>query len=506
MNKKFFLRTVISMIILFLLFYKVGFLEIQNTLSNANFLFLILMILVYIPIYILGIFNLFVLFGDMKFRDLVKPYLLSWSLGMFVPGKFGELSIFYFLKKKKKLNDSVPVFLLDKLISFVVYILFVIIGFLFFKELLGLDYLYQVLLICAVILALVLIFILWDKPKKILEKYVLRKYFKYFSGTFDNLKSYFSSYFNRLIINFLLTIVRLVFTAFVVYLGFLAMDPTLNVNLIYIMVITSIISLVSLIPITLSGLGLRELLAVFLYGLIGIDAGVIFGAYVLLLIVRYVMGGLILGIFFNFESKKEKHHGCMGIIRYHRLNKAKRFLIGKTLDVGCSDGASLSFYDNVDIEGIEIEEDLVKIAKKWGKVRVASAENLPYKDNSFETVVCSDVIEHVDNREKALKEIERVAKKRIILSFPLSSFRGHPCFMKEIPKFKGWKIIYKSWLMPAIGIPFKGRSFNNEEHMNIVNKKWWFPVFVFFRPFLIFLFDLAGKFERNTVFLVYEKE
>src|SRR3989344_3675996 len=145
--KKLFLKLVISVFILFLLFYKIGFLNIYEILSGTNILFLILIIFFYLPIYILGISNLFILFRGIKFKDLIKPYLLSWASSMFVPGKFGELSIFYFLKKKVSFDKSVPVIFIDKIISFFVDLLFVLLGLLFFEAVLNLDSLYNLIII-----------------------------------------------------------------------------------------------------------------------------------------------------------------------------------------------------------------------------------------------------------------------------------------------------------------------------------------------------------------------
>ena len=40
----------------------------------------------------------------------------------------------------------------------------------------------------------------------------------------------------------------------------------------------------------------------------------------------------------------------------------------------------------------------------------AFAEKLPFKDNSFDFVIASHVLEHSDNPEQFIKEIQRVAK------------------------------------------------------------------------------------------------
>jgi len=44
--------------------------------------------------------------------------------------------------------------------------------------------------------------------------------------------------------------------------------------------------------------------------------------------------------------------------------------------------------------------------------------NLPYPDNSFDTVICSDVLEHLGPHKQAIGELLRVAKKKVIVTVP----------------------------------------------------------------------------------------
>jgi len=45
-------------------------------------------------------------------------------------------------------------------------------------------------------------------------------------------------------------------------------------------------------------------------------------------------------------------------------------------------------------------------------------EDLPFADKSFDTVICSHTLEHVQNLELSIKELRRVAKKRLIVVVP----------------------------------------------------------------------------------------
>ena len=48
-------------------------------------------------------------------------------------------------------------------------------------------------------------------------------------------------------------------------------------------------------------------------------------------------------------------------------------------------------------------------------------EGLPellYPDNSFDTVICSDVLEHIGKHKVALHELNRIARKKVIITVP----------------------------------------------------------------------------------------
>ena len=50
--------------------------------------------------------------------------------------------------------------------------------------------------------------------------------------------------------------------------------------------------------------------------------------------------------------------------------------------------------------------------------RLGSLYALPFSDNSFDTVVCSQVLEHVDDVETAMAELKRVARRFVVITVP----------------------------------------------------------------------------------------
>ena len=92
----------------------------------------------------------------------------------------------------------------------------------------------------------------------------------------------------------------------------------------------------------------------------------------------------------------------------------------KLLDVGCGTGLTTQFWTNKNKTGIDPAKKLIAKAKQKNKSSnyiVAQAENIPFKDNSFDIVISITAIQNFQDIEKGLKEIKRVAKSLIILSF-----------------------------------------------------------------------------------------
>jgi ubiquinone biosynthesis O-methyltransferase len=98
------------------------------------------------------------------------------------------------------------------------------------------------------------------------------------------------------------------------------------------------------------------------------------------------------------------------------------------LDVGCGDGVLSYFFarEGADVSGLDYSAIAIAFAKERTKkysidFRQGSAYELPFEDNSFDIVISSDVIEHLEDVSLYLSEIKRVAKDNayIIISTPI---------------------------------------------------------------------------------------
>jgi len=87
------------------------------------------------------------------------------------------------------------------------------------------------------------------------------------------------------------------------------------------------------------------------------------------------------------------------------------------LDLGCAGGFMAEALDDRSalVTGIDPAKESIAAARAHARGRtitydVGVGEALPYSDCTFDTVVCVDVLEHVQDVEAVLKEVHRVLK------------------------------------------------------------------------------------------------
>lgn len=95
------------------------------------------------------------------------------------------------------------------------------------------------------------------------------------------------------------------------------------------------------------------------------------------------------------------------------------YMKGRLLDLGCGEKPYKLIYDEVCVSSIGVDVKTCKHEQRYVDV-FASADNIPFEDESFDTVLCTNVLEHVADMEKAFHEIARVLKKGgyVIIAIP----------------------------------------------------------------------------------------
>ncbi|MEO2069032.1 MAG: class I SAM-dependent methyltransferase [Desulfurobacteriaceae bacterium] len=92
------------------------------------------------------------------------------------------------------------------------------------------------------------------------------------------------------------------------------------------------------------------------------------------------------------------------------------------LEVGCGTGIWLETLKREGFKklyGVDISQDMLKLAKKKGlkNLVLGNAEDLPFKEDSFDTTVFITSLEFIDDKKKAFLEAVRVSRESVIVAF-----------------------------------------------------------------------------------------
>ena len=99
------------------------------------------------------------------------------------------------------------------------------------------------------------------------------------------------------------------------------------------------------------------------------------------------------------------------------LKQCEKYVRGVTLDVGCGKKP----YEKTYFSSAQHYIGMDYLTDRSSPDVIGSAMEIPLPDNAYDTVVCTEVLEHVPNPSKALGEMYRVLKPggSMILSTPM---------------------------------------------------------------------------------------
>jgi len=102
-------------------------------------------------------------------------------------------------------------------------------------------------------------------------------------------------------------------------------------------------------------------------------------------------------------------------------------LVGKVLDYGCGIGDFVRFRDNT--VGIDVNPHNVEHCKNYNKeaYTIEIDGDLPFEDESFDSVLIDNVLEHVLEPKRIMEELVRVCKKggTIMIGVPTEKGFSH---------------------------------------------------------------------------------
>ena len=99
--------------------------------------------------------------------------------------------------------------------------------------------------------------------------------------------------------------------------------------------------------------------------------------------------------------------------------------VASVLEVGVGEGFISGFlserFPAVEFSGADVcEQDLARLREKFPRIQThcLSIYDLPGVGREFDLVICAEVLEHLDDPQRGLAAVARVARERVIVTVP----------------------------------------------------------------------------------------
>ena len=114
-----------------------------------------------------------------------------------------------------------------------------------------------------------------------------------------------------------------------------------------------------------------------------------------------------------------------GDLSAERRDLLNRHVVGTSvLDAGCGVGGFVDYLSRRGFAttGVEKHEMFLAVAREkrfqGNFVTGDLSSTLPFRDGAFDTTICLDVLEHVENDINAVRELARVTRQRLVIAVP----------------------------------------------------------------------------------------
>ena len=158
-------------------------------------------------------------------------------------------------------------------------------------------------------------------------------------------------------------------------------------------------------------------------------------------------------------------HSAMAAWGLHFLQTAPEAIV---LDCGCGTGPMIAIlsekYPKKHYTGLDLTPEMIEKAKQKNLTNaefvVGDCENLPFADNSFDVVICTNSFHHYPNPQAFFDSVYRVLRK------------GGRLILRDYTSF-GWVI----WLMNHVEMPLANlcghgdvKVYKKEEYKDMIKK------------------------------------
>lgn len=291
-NKKIWIKIFITLGLMLYLLTKINLKTINSILIEMNHSLLIFTIPFIVSMYLIKTKKWHILLYciDLKisFYDALKIVLIGTFYGALTPGKAGEISRSFYLNYPK--SKTIPTIILDRIVDVFCLLILSVLSLTFFFNDSSIIYLVSLITILFIFGTIIAI-----------NKKTVSFIFRFFKQTNESKENYIYTMKkiigNKKILLYEITLTFSFYTIFlfVYWIILKSLDPALNDIIIFSL---PIIIILGNIPISISGLGVREFVTVMIFSMLNEDASYGFSfsilIYVLTMLIPGLMGALIL--------------------------------------------------------------------------------------------------------------------------------------------------------------------------------------------------------------------
>lgn len=106
-------------------------------------------------------------------------------------------------------------------------------------------------------------------------------------------------------------------------------------------------------------------------------------------------------------------------------NIIQQISFNSLLDAGCGEGITLKILENElrgkECTGVDLDKKHIEMSEAnapYCKYMLGNIYNLPFTNSSFDVTLCLEVLEHLENPEKAISELHKISAKYVVISVP----------------------------------------------------------------------------------------
>jgi len=290
----------IGLIIFGFIISKINISQLKFVLENVNLKYFLIAVLLSIPLLICKVWCWQSLLKGQNIQYTMKNCFLMYGSGIFfsflTPGKLGDFIKVYYIKKDGvPVIESLPSALIDRFLDILTLGLLSYFGLIYFHKLFPQE-LIVIILLSTLIIIYALLFIFRNHIIKNTLKYILSlilpvKYQQQTHALINNLMNYPKNY---LLVALLITLLSWII--YFVQMQFLVASLNIpHISLSFMIFSVSLAGIISIIPISISGLGTRDLVLIYLFGLLLInkESAILFSFSIFLMTVAITILGFI---------------------------------------------------------------------------------------------------------------------------------------------------------------------------------------------------------------------